>query len=113
VDCYDCYRYFAVVVIVGATEVDDIDIGNVGPYNEETANEADNNQQPYSYLASIVSTDDITYPYPYTLGDGSITSNGQVNYINVPLQPGTEYYAVVRAHTSDEMVRNYFIFIII
>jgi len=103
-------RYFAVVVIVGVMDADDVDsfnTANAGPYNEEAANEANSNQQAYSYIAGIVSTDDINYPYSYILGDESITSNGQVNYINVPLQPGTEYYVLVRAHTLDEKVRNY------
>ena len=100
--CYNSCRYYAVVVIVGAMDADDIEgfnSGNVGPYNE-----ANRNQRPYGYIAGIVATNDVTYPYSYTLGDGTTTSNGQVEYVNIPLQPGTVYYVLVRAHTSDEMV---------
>ena len=99
-------RYFAVVVVIGATDINDAERfqrESIGPYNEEEANEASSSQQAYGYIAGIVMTDSITYPYPYILGDGSTTGNG-MEFVNVPLQPGTVYYVLVRAHTSSQAV---------
>ena len=94
------------MVVIGATDINDAERfqrESIGPYNEEEANEASSSQQAYGYIAGIVITDSIIYPYPYILGDGSTTGNG-MEFVNVPLQPGTVYYVLVRAHTSSQAV---------
>ena len=87
-----------------------IDITNetdIGPYNETAADLARSIEEAYVYIASIVRTSDIdNYPHPYMLGDGSISHNRRMNYMNVPLQADTQYVIVVRAHTSDDLVLN-------
>ena len=81
------------------------DYNDIGPYSEEVANQALSNGQSYAYIAGLVMTSDINnYPYSYTLGDEGMSSNGRVNYVNVPLQPNTQYAIVIRAHTADDLV---------
>ena len=70
-------------------------------------NEALSNAQSYVYIADLVMISEINnYPYSYTLGDGSVSCNDNkgVNYINVPLQPNTQYAIVIRADTADDLV---------
>ena len=83
------------------------DYNNIGPYNETEANKALSNAQSYVYIADLVMISEINnYPYSYTLGDGSVSCNDNkgVNYVNVPLQPNTQYAIVIRAHTADDLV---------
>ena len=101
-------RYFAVIVTIStdASAGDSIGLSiDIGPYSEVDANEALSDEQPYHYIAGLVMTSDINgYPYSYTLGDGSRSSNGGVNYVNVPLEASTQYAVTVRAHTADDLV---------
>ena len=86
---------------------------DVGPYIEGQASVA-NNGQPYTYIAGIVETSDISdYPYPYIVGDGSRSSIGGVNYENVQLQPNVMYAILVRAYTSDDMVSKMYLIVFI
>ena len=96
------YRYYAVVVVTGGGAVDAYDIG---PYNEEEADTANSNGQPYSYIAGIVETFNISdYPYPYIVGDESRSNIGGVNYENVQLQVNAIYAVMIRAYTTDVLV---------
>jgi len=77
-------------------------VEDIGPFNEE---EASSNDQPYTYIAGIVETSDISeYPYSYIVGDNSRSSIGGVNYENVQLQPNTTYAVLIRAYTTDDLV---------
>ena len=98
------YRYFAVIVTISSNTSAE-DYNNIGPYNRAEANDALNNGRSYAYIAGLVMTSDINgYPHSYTLGDESMSSNGGVNYANVPLQANTQYAIVIRAHTADDLV---------
>jgi len=97
------FRYFAVIVAIGSNA--SLENSSLDPYNEMAANQALNNGQPYVYIAGLVMISDINYyPHVYMLGDGSMSSNGGVNYVNVPLQANTQYAVVIRAHTADYLV---------
>jgi len=101
-------RYFAIIVVIGSDKGTDITDGIiVGSYNEATATQAISNGQPYAYAAGIVNTSDINgYPYSYLLGDGSRSSDGEVNYVNVPLRADTQHVVIVRAHTANNLVNH-------
>jgi len=93
-------RYYAIIVVISGSIPNDI-----GPYNEEEADRANSNGQPYTYIAGIVETSDISdYPYPYIVGNESKSSIGGVDYENVPLQSNTMYAVIVRAYTTDDLV---------
>lgn len=79
---------------------------SIGPYDKAAANRARSNKQPYVYIAGIVRTSDINYSYPYSymLGDGSVSNDRGVNYVNMQLQADTQYIIVIRAHTTDDLV---------
>ena len=91
-------------MVIGGTD-SDMMVKDIGPYNEEEADRANSNGQPYTYIAGIVETSDISdYPYPYAVGDGSSSSISGVDYENVPLQPNTMYAVLIRVHTADDLV---------
>ena len=102
------YRYFAVIVAIGSNACmgnSDTASINIGPYDEAEANRALSNGQSYAYIAGLVMISEINdYPHSYALGDESTSSNGGVNYVNVPLQANTQYAVVIRAHTADDLV---------
>ena len=102
-----CYydSYYAVIVVIGGDETSSTNVEDIGPFNEEEADTANSNGQPYTYITGIVETSDISiYPHPYIVGDESRSSIGGVNYVNVRLQSNTMYIAMVRAHTASDMV---------
>ena len=77
----------------------------IGPYDEEEADTANSNDQPYAYIAGIVETSNITgCPYPYIVGDESRSSIGGVDYDNIRIKSNTQYAVMVRAHTADDLV---------
>ncbi|XP_065904495.1 phosphatidylinositol phosphatase PTPRQ-like isoform X2 [Dysidea avara] len=95
--------YYAVIVVTGGDETSSTNVEDIGPFNEEEADTANSNGQPYTYITGIVETNDISdYPYPYIVGDESRTIIGGVNYENVRLQSNTMYAVLVRAHTTDD-----------
>jgi len=92
-------------VSVGGGAVCSITVENIGPYDEEEADTANSNGQPYTYIAGIVETSDISdYPYPYVVGDESRSSIGGVDYDNVPLQSNTIYAIMVRTSAVANLV---------
>ena len=92
-------------MVLGGDRTSRANAEEIGPYNEGEANIAIRNGQPYTYIAGIVETSDISdYPYPYIVGDESRSSIGGVNYENVPLQSNTMYALLVRVHTADDLV---------
>ena len=99
-------RHYAVVLVIGGGSRASSNITvDFGPYNEDEADRANSNGQPYTYIAGIVETSDISdYPYPYTVGDESRSSIGGIDYENVPLQSNTMYAVIVRAYTADDLV---------
>lgn len=100
------YRYFAVIVTI-SSNTSTVDFNNIDPYNEAEANDALSNGQSYAYIAGLVMISDINdYPYSYALGDESTSTNGGVNYVNVPLQANTQYTVVIRAHTAIDLVNS-------
>ena len=105
-----CIRYYAVIVVVGGGESSSADMEDIGPYNREEAGRANSNGQPYTYIAGIVETSDISdYPYPYIVGDESRSSIGGIDYENVPLQSNTMYAILVRAHATNDLVSDNYI----
>lgn len=103
------YRYFAIIVVIDGDNSTGIISGTgIGPYDEAAASKARSDDQPYAYVAGIVNTsiDIDNYPHSYTLGDGGVSHNGEMNYVNVRLQPDTQYVVVVRAYTADDLVLN-------
>ena len=107
--CLCVCRYFAVIVtIINDPSAENFNGANrnVGPYNEADANEAlSNGQKNYAYIAGLVMIpDNNDYPHSYALGDGSMSSNGGVSYVNIRLQANTQYAVVIRAHTADDLV---------
>ena len=91
--------------MTGGDETSSTNVEDIGPFNEEEADTANSNGQPYTYITGIVQTSDISdYPYPYIVGDESRTIIGGVNYKNVRLQSNTMYAVLVRAHTTDDQV---------
>jgi len=99
------FRYYAIIVVIGGDNTSSTDVEDIGPYDEEEAVRASNNCQPYTYIAGIVETSDISdYPYPYVVGDESRSSIGGVDYENVQLQTNTTYAIMVRARTTDDLV---------
>ena len=92
-------------MIGGGSRASSTTIVDIGPYNEEEVDRANSNGQPYTYIAGIVETSDISdYPYPYIVGDESRSSIGGLDYENVPLQSNTMYAVIVRAYTTDDLV---------
>ena len=82
----------------------------IGPYDEEEADRANSNDQPYAYIAGIVESSNITgCPYPYIVGDESRSSIGGVDYDNIRMKSNTQYAVMVRAHTTDDLVSNSFL----
>ena len=102
------YRYFAIIVVIASdTNISVTDEARIGPYNKSAADQAHGNGQPYAYITGIVRTSAIdNYPHSYTLGDGSESCNGDMSYVDVPLQADTQYIVVVRAYTTDDLVLN-------
>ena len=102
------YRYFAIIVVITSdTNISITDERRISPYKKTAADQAHRNDQPYAYIAGIVRTSAINnYPHSYTLGDGSKSHNGDMNYTDVPLQADTQYIVVVRAYTTDDLVLN-------
>ena len=91
--------------MIGEDETNTTNMEDIGPFNNEEADTAISGGQPYTYITGIVETSDISiYPYPYIVGDGSKSSIGGVNYVNVRLQPKTIYIVMVRAHTAIDLV---------
>jgi len=91
--------------VIGGDETSSTNVDDIDPFNEEEANTANSNGQPYTYITGIVETSDISsYPYPYIVGDDSRSSIGGVTYMNVRLQSNTVYAVLVRAHTADDLV---------
>ena len=91
--------------MIGGDGTSSTDVEDIGPYNVEEADTANSNGQPYTYVAGIVETSDISnYPYPYKVGDKSRSSVGGVNYENVQLRSNTTYAVLVRAYTTDGLV---------
>ena len=82
---------------------------DIVPYDEEEADRANSNDQPYAYIAGIVETSNITdYPYPYIVGDESRSSISGVDYDNIRMKSNTQYAVMVRAHTADDLVSDSF-----
>ena len=101
--CVHASRYFAVIVAIGSNA--SIANSDIDSYSEAAANQALNNGRPYVYIAGLVMVTDIKdYPHVFMLGDGSMSSNGGVNYVNVPLQANTQYAVAIRAYTADDLV---------
>ena len=100
------FRYYAIIVVIGGDNTSSTNVEDIGPYDEEEADRAFNsNGQPYTYIAGIVETSDISdYPYPYIVGDESRSSIGGVDYENVQLLTNTTYAIMVRARTTDDLV---------
>jgi len=96
------YRYYAVIVVIGGDETSSTNVEDIGPFNKKEAN---SNGQPYTYIAGIVQTSDISdYPYSYIVGDGRMSSISGVNYENVQLLTSTIYAIMVRAYTAYNQV---------
>ncbi|XP_065904893.1 uncharacterized protein [Dysidea avara] len=96
--------YYAVIVVIGGDETSSTNVKDISPFNEEEADTANSNDQPYTYITGIVETSDISdYPYPYVVGDESRSSIGGINYENVQLQTNTTYAVLVRAYTTDDL----------
>ena len=92
-------------MVIGGDETSSTNMKDIGPFNEEEADTANSNGQPYTYITGIVETSDISdYPYPYIVGDESRSSIGGVNYENVQLQTNTTYAVLVRAYTTNDLV---------
>ena len=101
----DHFRYYTIIVVIGGDNTSSTNVEDIGPYDEEEAVRANSNGQPYTYIAGIVETRDISdYPYPYIVGDESSSSIGGVDYDNVQLLTNTTYAIMVRAHTTDDLV---------
>ena len=92
-------------MVIGGDETSSTNVKDISPFNEEEADTANSNDQPYTYITGIVETSDISdYPYPYVVGDESRSSIGGINYENVQLQTNTTYAVLVRAYTTDDLV---------
>jgi len=92
-------------VVIGGDGTSNTNVEDISPFNQGEADTANSNGQPYTYIAGIVKTSDISdYPYRYIVGDGSQSSIGGVNYVNEQLKANTMYGVLIRAHTADDLV---------
>lgn len=77
-------------------------IDNDNAYNKDAADQATIDGHSYVYITGILVVNVIdSYPYAYILGIKSRSSDGEMEYSNVPLQANISYAIIVRAHTTE------------